>query len=263
MNYILPIQCGAVDMASFKFKNYNKKLKKFFFKKYYSSVYIKKNIKEENLGFYLAGLIEGDGYISITNKNNVILGITFNIKDQTLAEKLLKFLGKGYIIKRKTNSIELRFSDKITLYKIINIINGKFRTPKIDQLQKVITFLNTKYFMDINRLPLDSSLLNLNSWLAGFIDADGYFYIRYSSKQITCNFSLEQRIIYPKTQKSYYNILNQISLFLKIKLVIRNRVNKKNSYYIIKVENQKSLKLLINYLNNYPLLSSKYLDFLD
>lgn len=64
------------------------------------------------LGHYLSGLIEGDGYISISKEDRVILGITFNLKDKPLAEKLLSCLGKGTIIKRKTNSIELRFSQK-------------------------------------------------------------------------------------------------------------------------------------------------------
>ena len=112
---------------------------------------ILENKKEiiEHLGSYLAGLIEGDGYISITNENRVILGITFNIKDKPLAEKLLNYLGKGFIATRKTNSIELRFSalaparnpgqgEKKTIIKIITLINGKFRTPKIEQLYKLI-----------------------------------------------------------------------------------------------------------------------------
>ena len=84
-----------------------------------NSIFIQYNKKEvhEFLGFYLAGLIEGDGYISITNQNRVILGIIFNIKDQPLAEKVLNLLGKGFIAlhykkKRQTNSIELRFSEK-------------------------------------------------------------------------------------------------------------------------------------------------------
>ena len=68
------------------------------------------NVTEQYLAHYLAGLIEGDGYISITKEDRVILGITFNLKDKPLAEKLLSYLGKGFIAKRKTNCIELRFS---------------------------------------------------------------------------------------------------------------------------------------------------------
>ena len=244
-------------------------------KKYYSTATTlvnKCSIDTENINYetdiikhlpsYLAGLIEGDGYISITNKNRVILGITFNIKDKPLAEKLLKYLGKGFIAIRKTNCIELRISEKKTLIRIVNLINGKFRTPKIDQLFKLIDWLNNKYSCNISKLPLDDSPLSQNSWLTGFIEADGGFYIRFPN-QIICKFNLEQRMIYPKTQESYFNILNKICLFLNVKLAVRSRLDKKNSYYVIRVENQKSNKILIDYLNKYPLLSSKYLDFLD
>jgi len=232
---------------------------------FYYSTYTKNTIqKDQNLGYYLAGLIEGDGYISITNENRVILGITFNIKEKPLAEKLLKYLGKGSIIRRKSNSIELRISSVKTLHKIIILINGKFRTPKIDQFYKLINWMNKNHLnKNIPKLPLDSSTLHNNSWLAGFIDADGCFYIRYSLKQIICKFSLEQRMIYPKTQENYNLILDQICSFLNVKLFHRSRLRYKDSYYIIRVENQNSIKILINYLDNYSLLSSKYLDFLD
>jgi hypothetical protein len=261
MNYILPIQCGAVDMAK-EYKNLKFSLINKLLLKNYS---INKQFKNNNLmlSYYLAGLIEGDGYISINNKNKVILGITFNIKDLYIAEKILNYFGQGFIVKRKTNSIELRFTTVKVLEKIINFVNGKFRTPKIDQLYKLIDWMNKNHSMNIPKLSLDNSPLFNNSWLAGYIDADGHFYIRYSLKQIQCKFSLEQRMIYPKTQESFKPILDQICLFLNIKLIIRNRLNYKNSYYIIKIENQNSTQILIDYLNNNSLFSSKYLDFLE
>src|ERR1700720_369261 len=113
MNYLLPVQVGAIDMAKTS----------------------KKNIFKESL---LTCLIEGDGYISITKTDRVILGITFNIKDKPLGDKLLKYIGKGSILRRKSNSIELRFSAFKSLKIIVNLINGKFRTPKIEQLHKLI-----------------------------------------------------------------------------------------------------------------------------
>lgn len=70
-------------------------------------------------------------------------------------------------------------------------------------------------------------------------------------------------MIYPKTRESYYTILNNICMFLNVKLSLRNRLNYKNSYYHIRVENQNSAKILIDYLNKYPLLSSKYLNYLE
>jgi len=155
-NYLLPVQIGAPDMANSKF-NLNKWLssyRNYTCSSSKSQGFNFSNINkysEEYLSHYLAGLLEGDGYITITNENRVILSITFNLKDKPLAEKLLSYLGKGFIVKRKSNSIELRFSSKKTLCKIIHFINGKFRTPKIEQLYKLIDWMNKNHSMDIKK----------------------------------------------------------------------------------------------------------------
>jgi len=250
------------------------KLKKFNLEmreKSFSLLMLKrKDICEWNsqFGYYLAGLFEGDGYITINNKNKLIFAITFNIKDKPLAQIILNIIGKGHISKRKSNNVELRFTTKASLCKIISLMNGKLRTPKIHQFYLLIDWMNKNHFQDniknkIIKLPLDTSSLMNNHWLAGFIDADGCFYIRCSLKQIICKFSLEQRMIYPKTLEKYEYIFNKICLAFNVKLAIRNRLNYKNSYYIIKIENQNTIKLLITYLDNYSLFSSKYLDYLD
>ena len=122
--------------------------------------------------------------------------------------------------------------------------------------------MNKNHSMDIKKLALNESSILNDSWLAGFIDADGNFYIRNSLKQIICKFALEQRMIYPKTNESFNFISNKICLALNVKLHVRIRKKYKNSYYIIRVEKQNSLKLLIDYLDTYPLLTSKHLDFL-
>jgi len=122
--------------------------------------------------------------------------------------------------------------------------------------------MNKNHSTDIKKLHYNNCSLLNNSWLSGFIDADGNFYIRNSLRQIICKFSLEQRMVYPKTQESFYLILEQICSSLNVKLYTRIRKNNINSYYIIRVENQNSIKILIDYLDKYPLLSSKHLDFL-
>jgi hypothetical protein len=168
-NYLVPVMVGAPDMAnnlinkikfvfnqliSFLF-NYNKIFTDFSRLNFY---FDESNIKDIgqtpnlniyqsifdtkltnlDLNYYLAGLIEGDGYISITNQNRVIIGITFNVKDRPLAEYLLNYLGKGTIVERKGKSIELRISAQTTVLKLINFVNGKFRTPKVSQLYLLI-----------------------------------------------------------------------------------------------------------------------------
>jgi hypothetical protein len=285
-NYFLPIHCGSPDMANniFKLNKWLSSFRNYTSSKSQGSRNSNKNgairellppkdskksppcqmeQQELKLSHYLAGLLEGDGYITITKINRVILGITFNLKDKPLAEKLLSSLGKGSIVQRKSSSIELRFSSKKTLCEIIQRINGKFRTPKIEQLYKLIDWMNKNHSMNIEKLPLNESPILNDSWLTGFIDADGHFYIRNSLKQIICKFSLEQRMIYPKTGENYNLVLNKICLALNVKLSIRTRENLKNSYLGIRVENQNSIKLLIEYLDMFPLKSSKHLDFLS
>ena len=80
-NYLLPVQCGAPDMAK-EYKKLNFSLIKNLLSKNYS---VNRQNNELILSYYLAGLIEGDGYITINNKNKVIVGITFNIKELFLA----------------------------------------------------------------------------------------------------------------------------------------------------------------------------------
>jgi hypothetical protein len=64
------------------------------------------------------------------------------------------------------------------------------------------------------------------------------------------------------TQNSYENILKIIADFLSIKLNIIKRENNKE-YYRITISSKKSLKILLKYLENNNLLSSKYLDYKD
>jgi Cytochrome C and Quinol oxidase polypeptide I len=57
------------------------------------------NNKSDNLNSYLAGLFEGDGYITMLKNKDVlkkiVIGITFNIKDLPLCEHLKLILGCG------------------------------------------------------------------------------------------------------------------------------------------------------------------------
>jgi hypothetical protein len=107
----------------------------------YYYLFHSKNDPKDNkfdLSYYLAGLFEGAGYITINNKNKIIFGITFNVKDKPLARLIMYKIGIGYIVERKGNRIELRFTSKESLCIIIERINGKFRTPKIDQFNSLI-----------------------------------------------------------------------------------------------------------------------------
>lgn len=104
--------------------------------------------------------------------------IAFNINDKPLAEKLSLELKVGKVISRpEAGHVILQILAKEEVLKIINLINGYMRTPKIEALHRAIKWINKKDNSFIPCLGLDKSPLDSNSWLAGFIDVDGCFSI--------------------------------------------------------------------------------------
>jgi len=138
--------------------------------------------KKGQLGYYLAGLIESDGTIITPKKdtkNSPTISISFNIKDKPLAIKIKEELGYGSIqVETKANAVILVIRNKKGIINFISLINGKLRTPKISKLHNLIDYVNnnTSYASLISskllNLPLDTSPLNSNAWLAGFSEGD-------------------------------------------------------------------------------------------
>lgn len=231
-------------------------------------------------GSYLAGLFEADGHIWIPiqkrkgKSHNPRLNITFHLKDYPLAEKILHHIGEGFIRhKPKQNACVLTVSSVKGLRKIVSMMNGKMRTPKIYKLGLLIDWLAKNHNGDFTEAikfnKQDCSNLAENHWFAGFIDGDGSFGIRNTlatndrKKRISCRFRLEQRMYDPVTNESYENLFNDIANFLSSKLYIRNQSGTCRSYYKIEISSKRSIHLLINYLESHSLLSSKRLDYKD
>lgn len=137
------------------------------------------------IGNYLAGLIESDGTIIVPVKERSASGkkyypsiqIIFNLKDLPLAKTLLEFFNFGSIqIKESKNAAIWYINNLSGLIFITKLINGCMRTPKIIALHNLIDWFNLNISdCNISKLPLDTSPLNNNSWLAGFTEGDGGF----------------------------------------------------------------------------------------
>ena len=280
MNIFVPLLIGAVDMAK---KQQDKidlssLIKIHILKRTYFSSFKNKSFNQDpqncksdiNLNSYLTGFFEADGHIWIpssnsTKKHNPRFCITFHLKDKALADKLLDSLGYGFIrIKLKENACVLTISPLKGLIQVIHLLNGNMRTPKIHQLYSLIDWVNTNHNTNFKKVPLNINPLISDSWLAGFIDADGCFLIRHSTletskkERISCSFVIEQRLVDPKSNEDYFSILNQIANLFSTKLLITNR-----NYYRINATSLNSIKQVINYLEQFNLRSSKYLDSLD
>ena len=263
-NFLLPLLVGGPDMAKKKdHKGSNKR-------------YNSNNLKDNSFKEYLAGLFEGDGHIWVQKwnekkKHNPRFCITFSMKNEPLAKKLLELLGSGFIrYKLQNNACVLVISPVTGLKKIVHLINGELRTPKIHQLYSLIDWLNKNHNTKIKKLPLNHNPLYNNGWLSGFIDSDGSFSVQYSKiengakkRKVSCRLRVEQKMLDPITKESYSKVLTDVANFFNCALLTRKQKSTGNIYYTLTASSKMSLDIIINYLEKYPLFSSKYLDYKD
>lgn len=141
---------------------------------------------------------------------------------------------------------------------------------KIHQLDNLIDWLNKNHNTNITKLPLKRINLSSDSWLSGFIDADGSFYVLHTKtengakkRKISCRLRIEQRMLEPVTGENYSQVLTDISNFFNCSLLTRKQKSTGNEYYTLTASSKISLKILKDYLEEYPLFSSKYLDYKD
>ena len=165
---------------------------------------------------YLVGLIEGDGFFSITKKGKYIayeLGIELSIKDVQLIYKIKALLGIGVVAFRKRNEIEmvsLRIRDKNHLKNFILPIFDKypmFSNKQFDYLRFRNALLSgiiySKDLQDYTRnnesLNSVESILNksyFSAWLVGFIEAEGCFSVYKLKKDkdyLVASFDIAQK----------------------------------------------------------------------
>lgn len=133
--------------------------------------------------------------------------------------------------------------------------------------------------------PFTPEAINLSdfsqdSWLAGFINADGGFKINITLKRvneegktirkglIACKLVIEQRMV-SSTGLSYFllrknqgeAVLAAICRFFGCNLNITTHQGR--NYFVIAISSRVQLRIFVSYLNRHCLLSSKYLDYRD
>ena len=244
----------------------------------YNSYFLRKfsdssntSIPNNNFNYYLAGLIEGDGTLIVPKSQRDQKGrltypsiqIVFGLMDLPLALMIQKTIGHGSISRKKgTNAYIYSINSTEGLIKTITLVNGKFKTTKIEALKNLIEWFRAKEKIDFNVLPINTDSLNNSSWLAGFIEADGHFSVRATESlkinKVECKFELSQAKT--STHGTSYKIMKEISDFLVCPLK-EIRVTSSNPQYRVRTLNSKSNLILTDYLKKYPLQGKKFLDF--
>lgn len=236
------------------------------------------NLNRLDFSSYLAGLIEGDGSIFVPKTlrsdkgklNYPSIQICFHLKDLPLALLIQKELGHGSLARVKgVNAYVLTINNFDGLILITSLINGNMKTPKIHALYKLVDWLNCRFESEwlapMQKLPLNTLPLSENAWLSGFFEADAHFSLRttLSGKypRVECKLEISQR---QKDHNGYDNLpfLTLIADFLltEVKPIRLDRVKPE---YRVRTTSLKGNLVLKNYLNNYPLFGTKYLDSID
>jgi hypothetical protein len=115
--------------------------------------------------------LRGDGSIIVplSNKSDAgknlypLINFVFTLNDLPVANKFKQILGHVNIYKRDGNYYIYQIQNLEGLKVIVNLINGKMRTPKFEALHRLIIWLNTYSNTNYPLLPLDSSHLLSNS----------------------------------------------------------------------------------------------------
>lgn len=209
----------------------------------------KSNLTNDELGYFLAGLIEGDGWFGKKE-----LHIIFAESDVSLAYCIKKRIGYGNIYKIKDKKAVRYICKNVKgLSIILSLINGKFVSEyKYNQMVRhnYSEDFNTNILPPLNELFLD------NHWLAGFTQADGCFHIS---------------VVKSKTHKTGYSIRLEYSIKqmdnLPLKLLydhlkMGNISQYSSGIWCYKSSGFKTSACLINYFDKYNVFAGKYVDYL-
>ena len=216
--------------------------------------------KKLDINWWLVGFTDGDGCFNIyINNKNKKISFTFKLSQKTNNLQLLyfikKYLGVGsIIIDQKNNMANYKITNKkILLEKIIPLFdNYPLKSSKLKTyilFKKSINITNNNLLsqqkkidkiLDLRKSIIDISFIDQSinkSWLIGFIEAEGSFYITLKEeKRLVHGFGI--------TQKNDKNLLESIRKELKIK---SNLKWNKKGFFIIDTTNSITLKYIKDY----------------
>lgn len=206
-------------------------------------------LNQVQLGHYLAGLIEGDGYFG-PNK----LEIAYHAKDKGAAYALRSSLGYGqvYPYSKNRNAVRFVISNQAGLKHVLSLVNGKLvHDAKVNQLKK------NGYDKWFQLKPALNRVCLTNHWLSGFLDADGSLGI-FIAPSKTHKAKLSPRLEIKISQKDPFLLQAVAQLFGVNKVYMRKT---KPNQFQLNITGLNRLKKMFFYLDIFKLRSKKYVQY--
>lgn len=167
-------------------------------------------LDKNELGFYLAGLLEGDGGC---NKSD--LHISFNRTEVVVAENLIRLFPNGYITfyENDKNHRGTKFNlNGENMIPFLELIDGKIVCPnQVEQINNCAWLKKRGYSL---QYQATKKVLDL-AWVCGFFEADGSFGSRLPKTTETNDYPLPYLTI-NFTQKDKYPLLRIADFFPQV-----------------------------------------------
>jgi ubiquinol-cytochrome c reductase cytochrome b subunit len=212
---------------------------------------------------WLAGVIDGDGYLAIQKNNVAICEITMPLNDEHLLIQIKQKLGGNIHLRSGAKALRYRLAHKEGILELIDRINGSIRnSQRIPQFQKICEKFNIPF---INALALTS----MSGYSAGFFDADGT--ISLSITKILTEYAAQKGTL-GKINRLYFSRgSDQLSISISNKYYQNvsifydafgfgkiRQINQKNKiWYCWELTNEIDILSFSNYLRKIPSRSSK------
>jgi hypothetical protein len=225
----------------------------------------KKEIDESFLEWFL-GFTEGDGSFSI-RKDGSRKRLAFEIfqKDPKLVYKIRSQLGFGTV---SSSGYKYSVNDKKGLQRIASLFAGNLVLPKRrSQFQKWFSlgkvlgvWPKTSDFVTLEaRLLRENQPELTTAWFSGFLEAEGCFYACVSPSRSPFPCLMQKITLTQHSLVGEKDILKELGRLLESKAQVR--LVKKPNTYRLEMASLETHKILINYLQKFPLQGKKGIAF--
>jgi cytochrome c oxidase subunit 1 len=189
--------------------------------------------------------------IWVVNKKETVIEIIkiFETYPLLTSRKIcqLVFLNRCLLASMKgENSVDFYLKNRDNKYTNQDNIIKSFETNLNYGINNECLNISSFYILPLNSKRLGKSILYsnyFNSWLSGFIEAEGCFSIRKNNNH---SFSIGHN-------DDFY-LINRIKEYTKSTNIVRNT---KGKFYSLEIYRKETLKQIINHFNYYPLIGKK------
>ena len=157
--------------------------------------------------YWLAGLIDGDGYLGVSQKGYTSCEITLGEREYVLLYTVKQHLG-GTISKRShVKAWRWRLHNAKGMHLLVKLLTNKLLTQnKVEQLLRVSKALGESIEKKNAKTRVDREVtqpLKKNYWCAGFFEAEGYLNVRSTTLQCSLTISNKDKNVLLLIKESF------------------------------------------------------------